>query len=636
MENKHKRMIEILLQSEKSVTSKELGYMLGVSQKTIRNYVAAINQPGERYIYSSHKGYTVNREKAQQLLHAQTKGLPENQSERVRYIIKRLLQNGSNKLDLNDISDELLVSFETVKNDFSIVKEKVAQNHLFITQKNIYVSIEGSEKDKRKLLSKLLSGEFNENLLNLEVLENIFPSFNLKFLAATIQDLCQEYHYFINDYALLNLILEVAIEIDRMKHNFMQSERHNLLSNFNAQELESINKLAKTIEEKFNIQYKNGEIKELANIVLSYLTKLDYSKISSKNLNQILDKRSLDLIRILKQQMKNWHLFDVEIEGFLVKFSLHIKNLLIRMDNDYILKNPLTNHIKHSCPLIFEHAIEIGNTIGKFMKKRITEDEITFLALHIGSIMGENSYLNSRIKCALFLPSYYDYSHNLIDKIKKEFKHDIVINQVTSNIKEIDTKSNDLLINIGSNFYNLPLIETQITPFLTRNDSSSIKRAIEKTKLLKKRNYLKEHLYQITESDLFFNETHFIDRNSVLKFMCKKLIDKGYVQKKYLDDVLDRESQSSTAFGKLAVPHSINMDASKTCVSMLISNRGIKWDEHNTVNVVLLFAIKKDERALFFNIFDSIVTKLIEPQNISNVSKSKNIDELIENFLDSL
>jgi len=78
------------------------------------------------------------------------------------------------------------------------------------------------------------------------------------------------------------------------------------------------------------------------------------------------------------------------------------------------------------------------------------------------------------------------------------------------------------------------------------------------------------------------------------------------------------------------------MDASKTCVSMLISNRGIKWDEHNTVNVVLLFAIKKDERALFFNIFDSIVTKLIEPQNISNVSKSKNIDELIENFLDSL
>lgn len=636
MDNKYKKVIETLWQSEKSLTSKELSYLLGVSQKTVRNYVAAINSGTETYIVSSNKGYTLQREQALKILEKPKNEFPQDQPERVHYIIKRLIQSSSNDVDLETLSEELLVSFETIKNDFIKVKEKLTQNNLFIHKKNTLVWIDGSERDKRKMLSKLLSGEFNKNLLNLELLESIFPNLNLKLLTQRLQELCKEYHYFINDYALLNLVLEVAIEIDRMQNDFLQSERHNYLSDFSEQELELIKKFAATLEEEFHIQYKNGEIKELANIVLSSLVKLDYSVLTSNQLHQVLDTRSIELMQLLNNQMKKWELFDVENEGFLVKFSLHIKNLLDRLETGYVLKNPLTSHIKTTCPLIFEHAIEIGNTIAKFAQKAISEDEVTFLALHIGNIVGENDYLNERIKCIISLPSYYDYSYRLIDKIKSEFEQDLVINEIVSTATEIDSTNNDLVISVGAYLYHTDLSVTQVTPFFTNNDRNNIQKAIEKTKLLKKRHYLRKHLYQVTEPALFSEVTTTVTKQSVLTTMCRTLIQKGYVKAHYLDDVFEREKQSSTAFGKVAVPHSFNMDASKTSMSILIAPNGIQWDDHNIVHIILLFAIKKEERALFFNIFDSIVTKLIEPQYNEAVIKSKSLDELINNFLDCL
>lgn len=633
MINKQKKLIEILLQSEKVVTGKELSYLIGVSPKTIRNYISAINSIESNCIISSNKGYVIDREIAQKIMNQKENSLPENQKERALFILKRLLQVNT-KVDLNDLSDELLVSIETVKNDFIVVKEKVTANNLFIIQTNNLVWIEGSERDKRKLLSNLLSGEFNENLLKIEVLDKIFPDLDIKYLADQLELICQEFHCFINDYALNNLILEIAIEIDRMRNNFMYSERHRYFNHpISDQDLIIVKKLAANLEEKYYIKYRDRDINELANILLSGLIKFDFTKLTTQKLEENLDNRCQELILRLKAQMKNWGLFNVEDEGFLIKFSLHINNLLARIESGNILKNPLIKHIKHSCPLIFEHAIELGNTISKFIKKTLSEDEITFLALHIGSAIGENYYVNSRIKCILYVPSYYDYSLNLINKIKQEFEKDIVINQIITNIKEADITNNDLIISVGMYFYNISIPEVQIAPFMTKNDRNTLAEMIDRTKLQKERVFFEESLQQITESNLFYKSNNFLEKKDVLNFMCQQLIDNDYVSINFLNDVFEREKQSSTAFGKLAVPHSFKMDASKTCMSILISDKGIRWDENSVVHIVLLFAIRKNERGLFFNIFDNIVTKLLEPRNLEFVAKSETLDEAIGKFV---
>lgn len=635
METKYQHLIQLLLKENRSITSKELAYRLNVSTKTIRNYVQTINGGRTvKLINSSHLGYTIDRSQLEEpVLDNHQISLPNTQDERVNYIVKSLLQSEENTIDLYEISEEIAISIESLKADLARVKEMLIDNNIYVNQRSEVIQIEGTEKDKRKLLSKLLSGEFSENLLNIDILKSIFPDYHLSNLVKYLNELFAEYHYFINDYALLNLILEICIEIDRIKRNFIQSERHNYLSDFSEEELRLVNLLADKLENDYQIVYTESEKKALANMVLSNITRMDFLKIGTEQLNNNLDASSSELIQILINQMKSWELFDVNDEKFLIKFSLHIKNLLFRIDSDTVIKNPLTNYLKQNCPLIFEHAIEIANTISNFTKKKISEDEITFLSLHIGSIMGESAYLNDRIKASLLLPNYYDFSYELMDKIESEFNQDLVINQVISSMDNMDYSSSELIINMGSFLYQSAVQEIQITPFYTKNDRSSIKKAIEHIKLSKKKSYLHKHLIKLTSNDLFFRVDKQTTKKKVIQFMCDRLLEAQAVESNYRQEVFERESQSSTAFGRVAVPHSINMNAKKNSLVVLISEKGIKWDKEMTVNIVLLFAVKKEERAIFFNVFDSIVTTLINPNVFQDIIKSKNLDDLIKIFL---
>lgn len=630
MEAKCKELLQILVNAEGRMTSRELACHLNVSSRTVRNYIGVINSEHKNLIKSSNKGYILDRGRAKKLITESTLSIPVTQDDRVLFILKRLVQTGS--IDIYDISEALMVSPETIKKDLSLVKEKLINNNLFVNQKNGTLIIDGAERDKRLLLGKLLSGEFNNGLLNVEVLEDLFPDFDLVSLKNTIKDICEKHGYFVNDYALLNLVLEIAIELDRIEHDFMQSERHIYLSDFSSDELSLVNELAARIESDYNVSYSDSERKALANIVLGNLTKIDYSSLSSEGLKDVLDSKTIKLILELKTEMRKWNLFDVDNDTFIVKFSLHIKNLLVRLEGDYELNNPLTKQIKHSCPLIFEHAVELANAISKFTGKKVGEDESTFLALHIGSIMGESDYLNNHIKCVFYVPSYYDFSQGLIGKIEKVFGKDLVVSQVVSAVDDIDTNNNDVLINVGPLLYNTSLYEVQITPFFTKNDERTIQNAIEKNRVLKRQNYLRDHLNELTEPGLFFKVMD-KSKSDVLRFMCNNLIKKRYVHQNFYNDVLERESQSATAFGRVAVPHSFNMDAEKTSLEIVLSEKGIKWDKDNTVNIVLLFAIKKEERAIFFNIFDSIVTGLMDPKLIRSVSESHSLDEFIEKFI---
>lgn len=638
MDIKYQNVIQLLMKESRPVTSKELAYNLGVSTKTIRNYVKEINSEYQnKLIISSSQGYKIERKYLDQnFLGDSQLDLPSTQEERVKYMVKSLLQSRDNLIDLYKISEEIAISVESLKNDLIRVKEMLIDNDIYVKQQGELIRIEGAEQDKRKLLGKLLSGEFSENLLNINVLESIFPDYKLKELVDYLNHLFSEYHYFINDYALLNLILEICIEIERIKKDFIQSERHHYLSDFSAEELDMIDVLTVKLSDSYQVIYSDSEKKALANMVLSNVTKLDYSKLDLDQLQGNLDPETSKLIAILLDQMMSWELFDVNNESFLVKFSLHIKNLLNRMNGASKLRNPLTNYLKQSCPLIFEHAIEIANTITGFTGKKISEDEIAFLALHIGSIMGESAYLQDRIKTIFLLPNYYDFSYELMRKIEADFGEDLVINQVVSSIDNIDYTKSDLMINAGPLLYQAAIQEAQITPFYTKNDRENVKKMIECIKLTNKKSYLHQHLSELTSDELFFKVNEQMDKEEVIRFMCDCLVKTEAVTTNYCEEVFEREKQSATAFGRVAVPHSIKMNARKNMLVVLISDKGIKWDKNAVVNIVLLFAVKKEERAIFFNVFDSIVTTLINPNAFQEIMKSKNLEDLIQIFLEHI
>lgn len=635
MNKKCKKLIKSLLLNGDIMTSQELAVDINVSNKSVRNYIAQINEEVP-CIHSSNKGYRIDAELIQNYLADEEGILPENQNDRVSYMLNSILTKEKNAvIDLYDLAEEMAVSYESVKKDFILVKRKLSDHDIFVNINDNIIETEGSELDKRRFLSSLISEAFCENILSYKSLNRIFPDYDIEELSDMIQKACNEYHYFINEYALLNLVLEVVIGIDRISKNFdyvSHEERRDL---YGIREMQLCKNIVENIERTYHIVYSECEFEELTNILISSLMKIEFSDITLDNLSTFVGVECIELVNELRHAMENWGILDVNSEDFVIKFSLHIKNLLIRLKNGFVSKNQLTEHIKMSCPLIFEYAVSIADNIRQLTGYKVDDHEIAFLALHIGCIMGEKDFFNDRITCNLLFPQYYDFTNLLLQNLNAEYSEIVVINKVILRQNEIAEYPCDLLIST------LPYIDQGkqesvcITPFLTSKDKALILSAIDKVKLHKKKSKLKEYLLDITDSQLFIKDHAFTSSDEVLAFICRKMQEEGYVHDDYLLDIKEREKESSTAFGKIAVPHSFKMDAIRTGMFVMLSRRPITWGD-DRVNIVLLFAINRNERAMFFHVFDNLVSQLLDAANLNHVLKSTSIEDFIDRFIDCM
>ena len=249
--------------------------------------------------------------------------------------------------------------------------------------------------------------------------------------------------------------------------------------------------------------------------------------------------------------------------------------------------------------------------------------------------MGEKDFFNDRITCNLLFPQYYDFTNQLLQNLNAEYNKLIVINKVITRQNEIEMYPCDLVISTLPNLQNVGIEYVCITPFLTSKDRTSIASAVDKIKLKKKKAKLKDYLSKITNEKIFLKNQSFSDSDEVLSFICNRMFEEGYVHEDYLQDIKERERESSTAFGKIAIPHSFKMNAIKTGMFVLLSDHAIPW-ENNYVNIVLLFAINSDERAMFFNVFDNLVSQLLDASNLAKVLKSETIHDFVDNFIDCM
>ncbi len=75
---------------------------------------------------------------------------------------------------------------------------------------------------------------------------------------------------------------------------------------------------------------------------------------------------------------------------------------------------------------------------------------------------------------------------------------------------------------------------------------------------------------------------------------------------------------SSTAFGRIAIPHSLDMSAQKSKGFIVVNPHGIKWSGGNEVYLVIALAIDPNNKQLFREVFDELSDiELIKCKNYS-------------------
>lgn len=622
------KLIRILSDYTEFVTASSLAANMDVSTRSIKSYIQEINSVYPEAIESSREGYRIDKQAARRILEESGTHIPQSSQERIVYIINSLIKSDTS-VNTYDLCDEMFISYSTIKNDLQAVKSKLRKYDLQLNNNHDNLTVSGLEKNKRRLLSSILYDESNVNFVNLETIQNIFPEIEIELIKDSLLEIFDRFHYFVNDYSLINLVLHITIAIDRIRNRNVNTEDIRDMPPISSHEYELARNIARKIEEDFRIEYNQAEVYELALLLISRATAIDYQSITVSNLEDFITPECLALVRELISDVNSYYYIDLTEPEFLIRFALHIRNLLQRSKNNYFSRNPLTEEIKTSCPLIYDVSVCLSSTIKERTGISINDDEIAYIAFHLGSTLEAQKNLSEKVTAALYCPSYYDTNVKLTDTINRHFSSELLITNIFTEERELEkTGKNDLVLSTVplNSVIQLPLL--QISPFFTEKDVQSLRRQLTEIKTNKRRKQFREYLEYLIVPEFFERRDDLTDYDQVVRHMVGKMVSMGYVDEDFEQDIRAREQLSATAFQDFAIPHAMKMRAHRTGINVLISDTPVKWGDKQ-VRIVLMLCFNRDERFIFNEIFEPLTMVLSSRENVKRLVTAGDYQEFI-------
>lgn len=603
------------------IDSSTLANYLNVSTRSIRKYVNEINSNGE-FILSSKKGYKVNlNNNCQTKVDSSENISPDN---RLNLILKELIVN-SNGINIFDLSEELFVSPATIEGDIVKANKFIGSYNLKIKQSKFLLKLIGNESAKRKLMSSIIFKETGSDFLSLFDVQKIYQEYNLTKLKENIIYILKKYNLFINEYAINNILIHLMITIDRIKkNNYIESvEVVNYIDNNN--DISISRDISNFLESEYNITLTSAELYYLVFQLTNKTTVLNYHEMDTKSLPNYIDDHFVKLTKKIIKNVYDLYLIDLSDEEFVVKFTLHVKNLISRAKNNQVLRNQIPQKLKDSYPLIYDISVYICNQIQTLENVDIDEDEISYISLHVGSFFDRQKLLEDKVLCALITPNYYDLQFKIVRDLEKRFNESIEIIQIFSDTHNLDFDNKvDMVITTLPINDRCPIPFVYVNPYLNRKDYDNIQSKFIQIKDKKNILTVQNHLEMYFSESLFMKNIYLDSAKDYIKFMGNILYENKYVKPNYIDDVLIREKMSSTAFNNnVAIPHSMKMDALKTGVCLIVNDKPVKWGEEK-VQIIAMIPINEKEKEKFNYIFESFIEILSEWNNVKELTKADN------------
>ncbi|HCQ5483502.1 TPA: transcription antiterminator [Clostridioides difficile] len=603
------------------IDSSTLANYLNVSTRSIRKYVNEINSNGE-FILSSKKGYKVNlNNNCQTKVDSSENISPDN---RLNLILKELIVN-SNGINIFDLSEELFVSPATIEGDIVKANKFIGSYNLKIKQSKFLLKLIGNESAKRKLMSSIIFKETGSDFLSLFDVQKIYQEYNLTKLKENIIYILKKYNLFINEYAINNILLHLMITIDRIKkNNYIDSvEVVNYINN--NVDINIAKDISNFLESEYNITLTSAELYYLVFQLTNKTTVLNYNQMDTKSLSNYIDEHFVKLTKKIIKNVYDLYLIDLSDEEFVVKFTLHVKNLISRAKNNQVLRNQIPQKLKDSYPLIYDISVYICNQIQTLENVDIDEDEISYISLHVGSFFDRQKLLEDKVLCALITPNYYDLQFKIVRDLEKRFNESIEIIQIFSDTHNLDFDNKvDMVITTLPINDRCPIPFVYVNPYLNRKDYDNIQSKFIQIKDKKNILTVQNHLEMYFSESLFMKNIYLDSAKDYIRFMGNILYENKYVKPNYIDDVLIREKMSSTAFNNnVAIPHSMKMDALKTGVCLIVNDKPVKWGEEK-VQIIAMIPINEKEKEKFNYIFESFIEILSEWNNVKELTKADN------------
>lgn len=621
MSKKYDRLVEFLIQTDDWVQAAELADRLGVSTRSIRSYVTAAKGAAHPFdtIQSSPSGYRINRE-AFAAYRATVKAQPsdsETPRDRIYQLVRRLGTHPAG-LDIYFLAEALFVSDSTIEQDLRKVKALVEEEGLTLTRSGSTVVLAGTEANQRHLLSRMFHEESVQGFFELERVQREFESANLSDFKTDLIAVLGENGFFVNEYGLNNVLLHLAIALERSAN--LQPALPRSPDAPARQEAISA-ALSALVERHFEVRLSVVDVDHLTNLLTTRVLTPGQDQSITDVVSNFVDVANLEMVRRLVHLVKDEYLIDLEDEEFMVRLALHVGNLVARATEKSYSPNAMTRSMKTSYPMIYEVAVFIASQLQRDANITINDDEIAYLALHVGSYLERQVRREARLTCVLVCPNYYDI-HVMLRQHIEHALGDVLDVDVVITRTDVDwsTLGTDLVLTtIASRAPREN--EVVIQPFLTVADVENIRRAITTVRRHARRLKIKDDLLRYFTPELFFRELHAPDELAMIQTLGERMIAAGVVDDAYVRGAIERERMSSTAFtDNIAVPHAMAMTASETSIAIVINDSPMPWGE-NRVNVIAFIAFAEDGRNSFQEVFDQFVEVFAHRADVQPIVK---------------
>lgn len=608
-------LLEYLKKNRKQnfISSTELSKILGVTDRSIRYYVKQINEEVPKLIEASREGY---RYSGQQEIGDNT----NNAINSHRFsILQLLLKNNEKGVGLFDLAEKLWVSEATIRQDIGILQKMISSKELHISQHAYNYYLNGSYDEKRQLIMSLIRQQGNSIQSLEEEMQRFLGEISLSEMTEVCRSIFKSHRFYVNNYFFQNFILHLIFSI----HQQSVVEHQN----FASPSFEMIEEISQWLFKHYNIVISTENKLELALLC-------DGEKgYPESQIDAYVDQEVSESLHHALKEISDVFLIDFTNEKFLTRLLLHTQNLYNRIKDGKVKRNLSAIEIKVRYPILFDVAVYLSSLIARDLKIEIAEDEIAFLALHLGSLLDEQEENQYKIRTQLKISDYLDCEEIILERLEKRFGEELLFIKSELN----DEKNIELILSSSRVEVNNPQYETvQIHEFLTEKDFTLIREGIDRVKNKRYQYFLRSFLPKIIQENAFLPLKGEVSKSVAFERIGQWFFKNGFAEKDFADKLFEREGLSSTSFSSgVALPHSIRYEGRKTGMLIFKPEEALHWD-NQVVQLILSFTINPDDSKDFNKFFPHLIEILTEKYNVEYLRRSENREEFLKRMIELL
>lgn len=602
-----RQMVDIYrrLSQKEYQTAELLAEELGVSSKTIRNQLKNLNELLSEFgvsVESKHgAGYRLavrdphrqeELEERMQRWEVRESAIPNSSEERVEYLLEYLL-NAEGYVKLDELSEMLYISKKTLTGNLKEVESLLEDYHLQLKRKPNYgICIEGREFNRRLCIAGFVAKKIQ--LTEKPGADQDVPD-EIRWIHQCVHECLSKNSFDISNVAFQNLVLHIQIAILRMRGGHyvpMAESDGEKVRNKKAYRIAQ--EILGRIKEKFQVDFPESEIGYIAIHLEGKKMLLNATAAEEAEGNLIINQEISDLVGFMLSAVYDAYKFDFRDDLELrMSLSQHLVPLVVRLQHDMKLTNPLLKDIKERYSLAYSMATSSCVILNHKFHKTVKEDEIGYIALLFALALERKKTEIAKKNILLVCASGKGSAQLLLYKYKTEFGP--YINHISvcdvRRIKEQDFTDIDYIFTTVPIPVKVPVPIQEVEYFLKSADIQAVKRTLM--------GKIDSPVLDIYPEELFLPHMKFADKDEALQALCGFVCERGLAPKEFLASVRAREVLAKTAFGNMvAMPHPIEVMGEHPFVCVAVLDEPILWIQDaldSMIQVIFLVSVANYE-----------------------------------------